>query len=228
MHDGRVPRRRLVRLFPLPNVVLLPETTLPLHVFEPRYRALLADALASDRVIGMQLLDEDAPSDGEGRPALHTIGCAGEVVDHEALEDGRSNILLRGTFRYRIDAERPAATPWRVAEVTLLPATPLPRAGRAGRTPADWRRLLVECVRRLADSVGRSAARELPARLSDEGLVNEAVSRLGLAPLESYRILAMDHLEERYAWTLAHIEGVQRRLDFLGPFRHDDADPRWN
>jgi len=227
VHDGGV-ARRLVRLFPLPNVVLLPETTIPLHVFEPRYRAMLADALASDRLIGMQLLDGEAPSDGAGRPGLHAIGCAGEVVQHETLEDGRSNILLRGTYRYRIETEPPADTPWRIAEVTPLPATPLPRADGAGRTPAEWRRLLVESVRRLADAVGRSAARELPPRLSDEGLVNEAVSRLGLAPLESYRLLAMDHLEERYAWTLAHIEGVRRRLDFLGPFRHEGGDPRWN
>jgi Lon protease-like protein len=228
MHHVGVPRRRVVRLFPLPNVVLLPETTVPLHVFEPRYRALLADALASDRIIGMQLLDLSAAPDAEGRPSLHAIGCAGEVVQHEPLEDGRSNILLRGTFRYRIETERPTETPWRVAEVTALKTEPLPRAGREGRTPEDWRRRLAEDVRRLADSVGRSGARELPRRLSDEGLVNEAISRLSLEPLECYRLLAMDDLEERYVWILAHIDGVQRRLDFLAPFRRDGADARWN
>ncbi len=227
MHHVGVTRRRLVRLFPLPNVVLLPETTLPLHVFEPRYRAMLADALESDRLIGMQLLDGDAPPDGEGRPGLHAIGCAGEVVHHEPLEDGRSNIVLRGTFRYRIETEPPSGAPYRVAEVTPLATAPLPRTDPAGRTPAEWRRLLADSVRKLADAVGRSAARELPSRLSDEGLVNEAVSRLGLDPLDGYRLLAMDRLEERYAWTLARIEGVQRRLDFLAPFRRE-ADPRWN
>ncbi len=222
-----MPERRRVRLFPLPNVVLLPETTVPLHVFEPRYRAMLADALDSDRLIGMQLL-RPGESDGEARPALFSIGCAGEVVHHEPLDDGRSNILLRGAFRYRIEAEPPTDTPWRVADVTPIAIAPLPRADADGRTPKDLRRLLAESVRRLADSVGRAAARELPRRLSDEGLVNEAITRLALDPGEAYRLLAMERLEQRYGWTLAHIEGVQRRLDFLAPFRRPDADVRMN
>jgi Lon protease-like protein len=227
-HHVRVSRRRIVRLFPLPNVVLLPETTVPLHVFEERYRTMLADALATDRLIGMQLLDPGSPPDGEGRPALLAIGCAGEVVLHEPLEDGRSNILLRGAFRYRIEAERATQTPYRVAEVRPLATVPLPPSGRQGRTPAELRRALTASVRRLADSVGRIAARDLPPRLSDEGLVNEALSRLSLDPLESYRILAMDRLEERYDWALAHIDGIQKRIDLLGPFRREGGDPRWN
>lgn len=218
---------RLVRLFPLPNVVLLPETTVPLHVFEPRYRAMLADALDSDRLIGMQLLRPDEPGNEE-RPAVFSIGCAGRVVHHEALEDGRSNIVLRGAFRYRIDAERLTDAPYRVAEVTPLGIAPLPPADANGRAPRDLRRLLADSVRRLADSVGRTVARELPGRLSDEGFVNEAISRLALEAPDAYRLLAMDRLEERYAWTLAHIEGVQHRLDVLSPFRRPAADARWN
>jgi uncharacterized protein len=223
-----MPRRRLVRLFPLPDVVLFPETTVPLHVFEPRYRTLLADALADDRLIGMQLIDEQAPPDPSGRPALLPVGCAGEVVHHELLEDGRSNIVLRGAFRYRIEAETRGEAPYRVAEVTPISVAPLPRADADGRTPRNVRDLLAASVRRLADSVGRASARELSPRLSDEGLVNEAVSRLGLDAGESYRFLALDRLEERYAWALDRIAGVQRRLDFLGPFRRPGGDPRWN
>lgn len=221
-----MPERRLVRLFPLPNVVLLPETTVPLHVFEPRYRAMLADALESDRLIGMQLLRPDGAAGGGSD--VFAIGCAGEVVHHEPLEDGRSNILLRGTFRYRIEREPATLTPWRVAEVTPLPVAPLPPAGHGGRRPAELRRLLSGSVRRLADAAGRPAARELGRNLSDEALVNEAASRLGLDAEESYRLLAMDRLEERYAWVLAYVEGVQHRLDFLGPYRRPGADPRWN
>jgi Lon protease-like protein len=219
--------RRLLRLFPLSNVVLLPETTMPLHVFEPRYRTMLADALESDRLIGLQLVKPGEPGDA-ARPEVFPVGCAGEVVHHEPLEDGRSNILLRGAFRYRIDAEPPTDTPYRIAEITPIGISPLPRTDGAGRTPRELRRDLVEGVRRLADGVGRAAARELPAHLSDEGLVNEAIFRLGLEPEEAYQLLAMDRLEERYAWALAHIEGVQRRLDFLSPFRRPSGDPRWN
>lgn len=222
-----VSSRRLVRLFPLPNVVLLPETTLPLHVFEPRYRRMLADALESDRLIGMQLLKPGDPGDG-ARPAVYPVGCAGEIVDRDTLEDGRSNILLRGAFRYRIDSEPLTDTPYRVAEVTPIGIAPLPPAGGTDRTPRDLRRRLADAVRRLADGLGRAAARELPSGLSDEGLVNEAASLLGVEPEEAYLLLAMDRLEERYAWTLAHIEGVQRRLDSLSPFRRPGGNPRWN
>ncbi len=150
------------------------------------------------------------------------------MVHHEPLEDGRSNILLRGAFRYRIETERLTDTPWRVADVTPLAIAPLPRTDADGRTPRDLRRLLAESVRRLADSVGRSAARELPRRLSDEGLVNEAICRLAIEAEEAYRLLAMERLEQRYGWTLAHIEGVQRRLDFLAPFRRPGGDARMN
>jgi Lon protease-like protein len=219
--------RRLVRLFPLPNVVLLPGMTIPLHVFEPRYRRMLEDALESDRMIGMQLL-KPGDTGEEARPAVFSIGCAGKVVHHERLEDGRSNILLKGAFRYRIDFEPRADTPYRIAEITPIGIAPLPPADGAGRTPRELRRALADGVRRLADGVGRATARELPARLSDEGLVNEAIGRLGLEAEESYQLLAMDRLEERYAWTLAYIEGVQRRLDFLLPFRRPGGDSRWN
>ncbi len=222
-----VSRRRLVRLFPLPNVVLFPETTVPLLVFEPRYQRMLADALESDRLIGMQLIRADGEGGGEGRPGVFSIGCAGEVVHHEPLEDGRSNILLRGAFRYRIEREPATDTPYRVAEVTPLPVESLPTADGGGRGPAELRRLLAESVRRLADAAGRPGARELSRRLSDEGLVNEAATRLGLDAEESYRVLAMDRLEDRYGWVLAHIDEIQHRLDFLGPYRRE-MDPRWN
>ncbi len=220
--------RRRVRLFPLPGVVLLPETILPLHVFEARYRELLADALADDRLIGMQTLDPDEPALADGRPALLPVGCAGEVVEHEALEDGRSNIVLKGAFRYRIESEPPSGRLYRVADVTLLPVAALPPSGISGLAPREARAALAERVRRLADSAGRSEARELPSGLSDEGFVNEAASRIGLDASECYRFLAMDSLAERYAFALARIENVQRRLDFLEPFRRPGGDPRWN
>ena len=83
-------------------------------------------------------------------------------------------------------------------------------------------------MERLADSVGRSQSRSLPPQLSDEGFVNEALTRLGLDAEDGYRVLVMDRLEERYDWALAHIAGVQKRLDFLAPFRRSGFDPRWN
>ncbi|HQR46847.1 MAG TPA: LON peptidase substrate-binding domain-containing protein, partial [Thermoanaerobaculia bacterium] len=103
--------RRRLPLFPLPGVVLFPETTLPLHVFEPRYREMLTDALQGEGLLGVQLLVPGGSPDDAGRPRVFPVGCAGEVVEHEPLPDGRSNILLRGLFRYRIESEVPAGKP---------------------------------------------------------------------------------------------------------------------
>ena len=219
--------RRLLPLFPLPSVLLLPETDLPLHIFEPRYQAMLADALAGDRLLGIQLLNPAGPPDGAGRPAVVEVGCAGEVVEHEALEDGRSNILLRGAFRYRIARERDTPTPYRVAEVSPLEMEPF-AATPGALSRLELRHLLARSVEHLADSVGRAHTRALPPGLSDEGFVNEALTRLGLDAEEGYRVLVMNRLEERYGWALAHIAGVQRRLDFLAPFRRSGLDSRWN
>jgi len=218
--------RRLLPLFPL-EAVLLPGTHLPFHVFEPRYRAMLADALAGDRLVGLHPLDADGPSLPDGRPALRPYGCAGEVVEHEALPDGRSNIVLRGAFRYRLEGERTGRA-YRVGEVEEAPVQPLPPGREGGPGRRDLRRLLARAVERLAVSVGRAEARHLPGTLSDEELVNEAASRLGLGSPDLYALLAMDALEERYSWVLDHVRSLQARVDLLAPFRREETDPRWN
>src|SRR3954465_3453326 len=94
----------LLPLFPLPNVVLFPNVFLPLHIFEPRYREMVADALASDRMIGMVLLRPGWDRDYEGRPPLYAVGCSGVLTHNERLPDGRYNIVLRGIERFRIPA----------------------------------------------------------------------------------------------------------------------------
>lgn len=218
--------KHVLPLFPL-DTVLLPSTHLPLHVFEPRYRTMLADALAGERVIGLHTLDPSAPPLPGGRPALLPYGCAGEIVENELLPDGRSNIVLRGTFRYRLAAERPGRV-YRVAEVEEAPIGPLPRGREGGPGRRDLRKLLARAVEHLADSVGRAEARHLPASLSDEGLVNEAANRLGLGTEDRYALLAMDALEERYEWVLDHVRNLQLRIDLLAPYRRGESDPRWN
>src|SRR5215469_8637081 len=82
-----------VRLFPLPNLVLFPHVMQPLHIFEPRYRNLLEDALAADRLIAMALLEPGWESDYEGRPPLGTMACLGRVATHHRLPDGTYNLL---------------------------------------------------------------------------------------------------------------------------------------
>src|SRR5215208_4648373 len=95
----------LLPLFPLPNVVLFPNVFLPLHIFEPRYREMVADAVASDRMIGMVLLRPGWERDYEGRPPVYSIGCSGVVTHVDRTPDGRFNLVLRGLERFRIVEE---------------------------------------------------------------------------------------------------------------------------
>ena len=97
-----------ISLFPLPDVVLLPGTLLPLHIFEPRYRAMVADALEGDRRIGMAMLKPGWELSDDPPPIL-PVGGAGRIVESEQFPDGRYNIVLEGEFRYRIVEETPAA-----------------------------------------------------------------------------------------------------------------------
>src|SRR3954462_8009494 len=94
-----------IPLFPLPNVVLFPSVCLPLHVFEPRYREMIADALDGDRLIGMVLLRPGWEPQYEERPPVFRIGCSGVITHVERLGDGRYNIVLRGLERFRIIEE---------------------------------------------------------------------------------------------------------------------------
>lgn len=92
-----------IAVFPLPNVVFFPGTQLPLHIFEPRYRALMRSCIQSDRmVMAVTLLKPGYEANYEGCPAMHEICTVGRIERHEELDDGRFNLLLRGLFRARI------------------------------------------------------------------------------------------------------------------------------
>lgn len=107
-------------LFPLPGVALFPDLPLPLHIFEPRYRAMLRDALAGSRFIGIvQIRPGAEPVDGVPSP-IFSIGCAGRIEGVAELEGGRSNIVLRGVSRFHIEEELPEGRPYRVARVSPL------------------------------------------------------------------------------------------------------------
>lgn len=109
-----------VRLFPLPNLVMFPSVVQPLHIFEPRYRQMLADALEDDRLIGMVLLQPGWEEDYHLRPAIHPVGCLGKVFKEERLADGRYNLLLHGLHRVRIRDEIDSPKLYRVANGDLL------------------------------------------------------------------------------------------------------------
>jgi Lon protease-like protein len=119
------PRAALVLpIFPLPDVTFFPHTLLPLHVFEARYRAMVMDALARDRrlvVVGLKPGYETAYA---GKPAVHRVAGAGEIVSWERLATGRYNILLKGDCRVRIESEKPSDTLYRIVAAQRLEDVP--------------------------------------------------------------------------------------------------------
>lgn len=134
--DGRV------RLFPLPNLVLFPHVVQGLHIFEPRYRQLMADALATDGTFALALLDSGWEEDYDGRPPIEPVACLGRVGWHEKLEDGRYNLRLRGLSRVRLVEEVPTDRLYRVARAELMPDIAPADLGRLKRL----RKALAEAV----------------------------------------------------------------------------------
>jgi len=160
-----------ISIFPLSGALLFPGLQLPLHIFEPRYRALVKDALARDRRIGM--IQPQRPE--EGAP-LYRIGCLGKIQDVEALDDGRFNLVLEGEARFRVLRELDTATPFRQIEAELIeeelsPAlSPIERAGFERE------------ARRFAQAHGYAVDWEAVTRLDDESLI-DGVSQI--APFDA-------------------------------------------
>jgi Lon protease-like protein len=110
----------VARLFPLPNLVFFPNALQPLHIFEPRYRQMTADALAGDQLIALVLLQPGWEKAYEQKPRLHPMACLGRVIANQLLPDGRYNLLLRGLSRARVIEEVPTERLYRTAQVELL------------------------------------------------------------------------------------------------------------
>ena len=108
------------RLFPLPGVVLFPHAVLPLHIFEPRYRQMTEDALASDRLITIVQVRPPGEWMSPTEPALEEYGCLGRIFKHERLPDGRFNFLLLGRKRVRLTREIPTNKLYRLSEVRVI------------------------------------------------------------------------------------------------------------
>jgi Lon protease-like protein len=117
----------VARLFPLPHFVLFPSVVQPFHIFEPRYREMLADALEDDRLIALVMLEPGWEEDYHEQPPVHSVACLGRAFNEELLPDGRSNLLIHGVARIRIDGELDTDKFYRLARVTVLediPPTP--------------------------------------------------------------------------------------------------------
>ncbi len=107
-------------IFPLPDVTLFPHAVMPLHVFEARYRAMVADVLDRDRRLAIATLKPGYEASYAGRPAVFPIAGAGQIVGAERLPTGRYNIVVKGQHRIRITAELPTDTLFRVVRAVEL------------------------------------------------------------------------------------------------------------
>jgi Lon protease-like protein len=162
-----------VPVFPLAGALLFPRTRLPLHIFEPRYREMVRDAMQGDRLIAMI-----QPRDSREPPGLFAIGCLGHIADCEPLEDGRFNIELEGVGRFRVMREAEVETSYRQVEVD--------RTGFADAEDDEplamvQRAELEQEARRYADALGYGVNWEAVSRLDDEALVNGIAQ---IAPLD--------------------------------------------
>jgi uncharacterized protein len=156
-------------IFPLPDVTFFPHTLLPLHVFEARYRAMVMDALARDRRLAVVKLRPGYEAAYAGKPAVHSVAGAGEIVSWERLATGRYNILLKGECRVRIERERPSDTLYRIVTVERL--DDVPPAGDVvpvlGRIRGACGRLL-KALDRPADLLDTALADgQLPSAIAD-------------------------------------------------------------
>lgn len=196
-------------IFPLTGALLFPRMQLPLHIFEPRYRAMVTDALARDRRIGMiQPLPGFRETPGEPVP-LFEIGCVGRIAEVEALDDGRFDIVLEGLARFRVVRELEVTTPFRQVEAELI-ADPEDEVLALGERSA----LELES-RRFADAQGYAVDWSAVSRLDDESLVNGIAQIAPFDAAAKQALLEANSLSDRAELTV-------QLMQFFG--RHDSDE----
>lgn len=202
-------------IFPLPSVVLVPGAFLPLHIFEPRYRQMVADAMAGGHAIALAMPLAPRDDDPPDRPRVHPVVGLGRIVHQRAYPDGRSDIVVAGIARMRIEREAPGDKLYRV-----VVARELPDAYPDGLDLGEDARALLARLDEVPEE-DRARLLELPAgRLVDAVLV-----RLSIAVREKHRIHALPDVAVRIAEVgraLARLEGVVYPRE-VGP-----GDPRLN
>jgi Lon protease-like protein len=188
-----------IPIFPLEDATLFPSASRALHIFEPRYRAMVADALKGDRVIGMVTLKPGYERNYDGRPPIFAIGCAGVITDVEELPDGRFNIVLRGTLKFRVSAEE-EGRPYRLARVEAVPE----RLDGAGATT------LHESRQRLEVLVSAGSGSKIPPDLADEEVINSLALYVPLDPPERQALLELKD-------ALARSQALIKLLELIAP-----------
>jgi uncharacterized protein len=181
----------IIPIFPLPNVVLFPNVFLPLHIFEPRYRNMVSDALEGDRIIGMVLLRAGWEGDYEGHPAVYPVGCAGLITHVERHADGRYNIVLRGLQKFRLLGEDRSRA-YRLAQIE----TDMETITGDDRDHLRRERRRLEALL-VPQPEGRGVDPKVPPSMADEDLVNTLAQYLDFEAVEKQALLERDGLLSR-------------------------------
>jgi Lon protease-like protein len=187
--------------------LLFPGLHLPLHIFEPRYRAMVSDAIARDRRIAMIQPRTDSPD--RDRPALFDVGCVGRIAEVEALDDGRYNLILEGLSLFRVIEELDVTTPFRQVEAMLMPSPRDEVLALAARSSLELE------SRRFAEAQGYAVDWEAVGRLDDSSLVN------GIAQIAPFDVAAKQALLEAPG-IAERAELLVQLMQFFG--RHDGED----
>lgn len=182
--DRRVTQR--LSIFPLTGAILFPGLQLPLHIFEPRYRALVSDALARDRRIAMI-----QPQKAEEGAALYTVGCVGRIGDVEAMEDGRYNVILQGESRFRVIRELDVTTLFRQVEGELIAEPEDEFLSSIERASFERE------ARKFADTQGYSVDWDSVTRLDDVSLIDGVSQIAPFDPASKQALLEAPDLHAR-------------------------------
>ncbi len=208
-------------IFPLPNLVFFPNTRLPLHVFEPRYRQMVTDAIEADKRFGIVLLRPGWETDYFGAPAVHTCGTLGTIEQAVPLDDGRFNILVRGDVRFRI-VDEVGSVPYRTARVVASPE--VRQRAEDAYAQREW---LAELARLYLKYLPDQMAVPEIETVGLDALANALIMSLNLEVEEKQKLLEIDDLIARAERVGAELQSRVESLKFLSPFRRG-SDPSRN
>ena len=174
-----------IPIFPLPDATLFPNAAHPFYIFEARYRAMVADAVKGNRIIGMVMLQPGHEAEYEGRPPIFPIGCAGLITDYEELPGGEFNIVLGGLVKFRVTGEDDSR-PYRLARVVTVPEV---LDAKETIALSKERQRMEGLLLALFDRLGLG---QPPAGIPDEQLVDELSQYLPMDPLARQHLLERD------------------------------------
>lgn len=204
-----------IPIFPLPNVVFFPGTLLPLHIFEPRYRRMVSDALRGDRRIGMVLASSAWHADAATGREIHCVGGLGTIREVQELEDGRFDIVLSGVSRFRI-LEFVSESPYRLARVELLEDPYLAQPEDRGLVE----QLIIGFREYLGPETLNAEDGEMLAKVDLVTLTNSVCSAVRIPLQDKQALLEVDEVRIRAETVLMILDQLRSRKRLIGGFDH--------